>query len=115
MKMATYPFKIGSYQGVVINDDSLVWTADYLIGAEMTQEQLTRVALDFQVDPGKIPVSTKEVFAFSNSLIKRQILQSMNGILRDHGSHRPKRCYGLTGVQYSLPNLITILWRNGLQ
>jgi glyoxylase-like metal-dependent hydrolase (beta-lactamase superfamily II) len=57
MNRTTYPFEIGGYQCYVINDDSLVWTADYLIGAEVTQEQLARAALDFQVDPGEIPVS----------------------------------------------------------
>lgn len=57
MKTATYPFKIGDYQCFVINDDSMVWTADYLIGTAMTQEQLARAALEFNVDPDKIPVS----------------------------------------------------------
>jgi hypothetical protein len=58
----------------------------------------------------KVPISTKELLAFSNSLIKWQIFQSMNGVLRDHGPHGPKRRNWLTGIQYNLPNPITIFW-----
>jgi hypothetical protein len=62
----------------------------------------------------EIPISTQEILAFSNSLIKRQIFQSMKGILRDHGPHGPKRRNGFTGVQYNLPNPITVFWGKGL-
>lgn len=63
----------------------------------------------------EISISTKEVLAFSNSLIKWQIFQSMNRILRDHSPHGPKLSNQLTGVHYDLPNLITIFSGKGLR
>jgi glyoxylase-like metal-dependent hydrolase (beta-lactamase superfamily II) len=35
----------------------LEWTADYLIGPATTEEQLSQPALDFELDPDRIPIS----------------------------------------------------------
>ncbi len=61
MNMTTYPFKLGGYQCFVINDDFMIFSADYLVGAEMTQEQLARIELDFKLDPDRIKVSTNNL------------------------------------------------------
>ncbi len=54
MNDVTYSFSIGDFQCFVINDRFLTWTADELIGGEKTQEQLARVALDFELNLEKI-------------------------------------------------------------
>ena len=74
--MAPYRFKIGDHQCFIIQDDSEVWTADYLIGPATTQEQLAQIALDFELDPGKIPIS------FNNLLVST----GRGNVLIDAGS-----------------------------
>jgi glyoxylase-like metal-dependent hydrolase (beta-lactamase superfamily II) len=52
----TYSFKLGDFQCSVINDGFRAWTSDALICGEKTQEQLVRVALEFELDLEAIPV-----------------------------------------------------------
>ncbi len=57
MNTETYPFRIGHHRCFVVNDDAVAWTAENLIGAATTQEQLAQLAHDFALDLDNIPTS----------------------------------------------------------
>ena len=58
MNAETYRFRLDDHQCFVLNDDMVEWTADDLIGAATTEEQIAQIAHDFELDPDHIPTPT---------------------------------------------------------
>lgn len=58
MSADTYAFKMGQHRCFVINDDSVYFSADDLIGATMTKEQRAQAALEFELDLNRVLFST---------------------------------------------------------
>ena len=63
----------------------------------------------------QIAISSKKVFASSNGLIKRQIFQSVNRVLSDHGSHGPKRCNQFTSLFDHMKEMYPFFLGQGLK